>query len=331
MPTSRQYSAGSVIYFEKEKSDKVFILKEGRVILRYISIEENFSEKTETINPGQFFGVKSAIANFPREETATAISNCVILILTVPEFEQLAAKNIDVLMKMLRVFSNQLRNVHKHVRRYLTDEISEQRDIELMKIGDFYLKNKRFDHAVYVYSRYLELYPDSENSGEVRDKLMNAQKGMTMGLSNPNQTVAEIKKANAESSGGNDITKTYYEAVSLFSQNKFNESVQLLSSTLKSAQSADNKEFIEKCHFQLGKCYLKMGDFANSKDKFSFFMKNFPTSTMLKEAVFNLAAAHEGSGEKDQAKSLYSRVMTMGNEDQLSAKAKIKFDELERA
>lgn len=330
MPVARQYNSGSVIYFEKEKADKVFVLKEGKVILRYISIEENFAEKTETITPGQFFGVKSAIANFPREETATAVVNCNVLILTVAEFEQLASKNIPVLMKMLKVFSNQLRNVHKHVRRYLTSDMTERKDIELFKIGDFYLRNKRFDEAVYVYTKYVEYYPDGEFAQECKEKIMNAKKGITMGLGNANPTVAEVKK-NINATSEDNITKSYYEAVSLFSQNKFKESISLLSNILKTAPDDKNKEFIEKSHFQLGKCYLKMEDIENAKDKFTYFIKNFSSNSLIKEAMFNLGTVYEKLGETEQALTFYNKVLSIGTDDSITSKAKNKISDLERS
>ncbi len=330
MPIARTYKAGSVIYFEKEKSDKVFILKEGKVILRFISIEENFIEKTETINAGQFFGVKSAVGSFPREETATAASNCKILVLSVQEFEQLASKNMTILMKMLRVFSNQLRNVHSYVRRYLTQDVIEQRDVELFKIGDFYMKNKRMDQAAYVYSKYLEYYPDGELAEEAKLRYANAKKGMTMGLNNPNPVAAEKQRKSGTSATTNDPTKVYYEAVSMFSQNKFKEASASLSKIVNQGENEKNREFYRKSFFQLGKCYLKMQDYDNAIDKFSKFVKNYPDDSLTKESIYNLGVCYKSQGELDKAKGFFEKVIAMGNEDKITSKAQNELDEIDR-
>ncbi len=331
MPIARTYKAGSVIYFEKEKSDKVFILKEGKVILRYTSIEENFAEKTDTINPGQFFGVKSAVGSFPREETATAAANCKILILSVQEFEQLAAKNMNILMKMLRVFSNQLRNVHSYVRKYLTHDVIEQRDVELFKIGDFYMKNKRFDQAGYIYSKYLEYYPDGELADEAKLRFANAKKGMTMGINNPNRIAAEQKNRTGSSATTSDPTKAYYEAVSMFSKNKFREAANLLSDIVNKGDKGSNNEFYRKSFFQLGKCYLKMNEYDNAIDKFSNFIKKYPDDSAAKEAVFNIGLSYKNIGETEKAKGFFNKVMSMGTEDKINLKAQSALEEIDRS
>ena len=41
------------------------------------------------------------------------------MVFSVPEFEQLATKNTRIITKMLKVFSNQLRRIHKQVQTLL--------------------------------------------------------------------------------------------------------------------------------------------------------------------------------------------------------------------
>jgi TolA-binding protein len=334
MPVARKYNPGSVIYFEKEMSDKVYIIKSGKVVLRYKSIENNYEERAETLKPGEFFGVKSALGSFPREETATAVASTDVLVLSLSEFENLAAKNLKVLMKLLQVFSNQLRVIHKQVRNYITNDDSGKADVELYKIGDFYLKNKKFDQAVYVLLKYIELYPEGEFASEAREKAKQAQKGIAISatksqITSGNSPSASIKKQEPSGESASDITKRYYEAVSLFSQNKFEDSVVILSDIIRGGKTEKNSEFFEKSHFQLGKCYLKMDDWDNAIDKFSSYIKSYPSSNLVKEAVFNLGLAHEGLGEVEKALDFYNKVKEMQPEDQLNKKAGMKIDTLE--
>ena len=53
---TRVYQAGSVVYFAGDKSDRVYILKEGRAQSIFLS-EETGYEARESINVGEFFGV----------------------------------------------------------------------------------------------------------------------------------------------------------------------------------------------------------------------------------------------------------------------------------
>ena len=60
MPKPLQYRAGSLIYFQGDPADKVFILQAGRVNLVYQDIETG-QDVHDLVQPGEFFGVKSAL------------------------------------------------------------------------------------------------------------------------------------------------------------------------------------------------------------------------------------------------------------------------------
>ena len=112
--TTRGYKSGSIIYFEGDKSEYIFILKQGRVILTSNKIEQGeIVETKEEIKPGEFFGVKSSLGKYPRDETAQTFGDTIVLVLTLADFETLVLKNVNVVKKMLRVFSNQLRKIGK--------------------------------------------------------------------------------------------------------------------------------------------------------------------------------------------------------------------------
>ncbi len=113
-PKSMQYKANSIIFFKGDVSDRVFLLNSGKVTLNSIDIETG-EEVHDLIKTGEFFGVKSALGRYPREETAQVLGDASVMAFTVPEFEQLAMKNTRIIMKMLKVFSKQLRHVHSQV------------------------------------------------------------------------------------------------------------------------------------------------------------------------------------------------------------------------
>ena len=92
----RNYKAGSVIYFMGDVGDSIYILKAGLVSLTYHSIETG-EEVRENIQKGEFFGVKSALAKRPREETATVLKDAQALVLTTEEFEKLITSNITII------------------------------------------------------------------------------------------------------------------------------------------------------------------------------------------------------------------------------------------
>ena len=112
MPKAMQYTKGSVIYFEGDHDDRVFIMQAGAVVLQSTDIETG-APVIEQVKSGEFFGVKSAFGHFGREETATALVPTIADALSVQELEVLFSNNKQLIMKMLRVFSNQLRQIHR--------------------------------------------------------------------------------------------------------------------------------------------------------------------------------------------------------------------------
>ena len=57
MPKAMQYSKGSIIYFEGDMDDRIFILQQGSVLLTSTDIETG-KPVAESVKNGEFFGVK---------------------------------------------------------------------------------------------------------------------------------------------------------------------------------------------------------------------------------------------------------------------------------
>lgn len=174
--TTRSYKSGSIVYFENDRSEYIYILKTGRVILSYLRPETG-EELKEEIKPGEFFGVKSALGKYPREETAQTFGSTDVLVLTVADFERLVLGNVQVVKKMLRVFSNQLRKIGKAEREVLGETNSVDPRTELFKIGEYYYRAGKYDQALHAYKKYMEHYPDSKNASTCMQRINDLQSG----------------------------------------------------------------------------------------------------------------------------------------------------------
>lgn len=165
MPKLIQYTKGSIIYFEGDKDERIFILNKGAVSLKTISVETN-DENVEHINSGEFFGVKSALGHFPREETALAATESTVLSFTVAEFEKTFSSNKQVMMKMLHVFSKQLRDVHNRADTILKT-VSADRDVLMLDIANDFYEEERYTACCDVCSKLVSLCPDTPNKAAV--------------------------------------------------------------------------------------------------------------------------------------------------------------------
>lgn len=178
MPRAKNFNAGSIIYFEGDKGDQIYLLKEGKISLSYRDITTG-EEIVDQIAAGEFFGVKSGLTHRPREEAAKVLANSLVYEFTPPEFESLIIKNPNIIIKMLRAFSTQLKNVHKQIQRIVGEKSSGEVSENFFKIGDYYFKNKKYSQAITVYKRYLNYYPNGSLSQHAKKRLKQAQDALS--------------------------------------------------------------------------------------------------------------------------------------------------------
>ena len=171
MPKVVSYTKGSIIYFEGDKDERIFILQKGTLILSSKDIESD-ATITEQIKTGEFFGVKSALGHFPREETATVLTDTTVISMGVTEFEQIFSKNEQVILKMLRVFSSQLRQIHKKTESVMNDAYNfSNPETGMFDVARCFYEAEEFRSCLDVCEKFLARFPNSPNTSEVA-KLM---------------------------------------------------------------------------------------------------------------------------------------------------------------
>jgi len=167
MPKAVQYTKGSIIYFSGDRDERVFILQQGIVILTSTDIETG-TAVTEQIRNGEFFGVKSSLGRFPREETATVVTDTIVVSMTVQEFEKVFSSNQQVILKMLRVFSNQLRQIHKKTESILNKENKDANPQSgMISVAQSFYDDEQYRSACDVCVKFLTRYPDAPNKDDV--------------------------------------------------------------------------------------------------------------------------------------------------------------------
>jgi tetratricopeptide (TPR) repeat protein len=401
---TRSYKSGSIVYMEGDKSDNIYILKAGRVILTTRKVEDKvWVEVKENVKPGEFFGVKSAVGKYPRDETAQTFGETTVLVLSLADFERLILKNISVVKKMLRVFSNQLRKIGKTVREVLGETDTMNPDAELFKIGEYYYKAGRFNQAIHAFKKYIEYYPDAKYSGEAGKRINAIESGNTdvmpasdditaqekpeparprdevsdltdfsidddvppdkSGSSSasddfddmkvdkaPRSPVSEMddflmdKKDDSTDSlddfnidepaaGGNDmdnVNEIFYEAVRLFSEEKYSDALSTYEKVLntKTLKNEAEKRIFEKAHYEVGRCYIKMGNYKEALTALSGMIKKFPKSELYKSALLYIGIVFETTKNVDNAIKYYNQVAAMEPKDQINKEALTRLNKL---
>ena len=223
MPKAVQFKPNSVIYFAGDVDERVFLLQKGRIALTSTDIETG-KQVTEYIREGEFFGVKSALGHFPREESVMVISDALVLAFSTPEFESFAQSNTRIIMKMLKVFSNQLRHIHRQIESMLHSEEQTNPDDGLCSVAKCFFSSQQYKPAAEVAIRYLRLYPNGKHVSEMKQI---AQSNLATEQANggPSQTGSSFSGDARKTDGpvGNDPNLALTLADGLAGQKKWDE------------------------------------------------------------------------------------------------------------
>jgi len=174
MPKAIPYQRGSIMFFEGDKDDRIFILQTGQIILTSQDIESG-ANIVEQIHTGEFFGVKSALAHMPRMETATVIADSQVIVMTVAEFEKIFCNNQAIMMKMLKVFSSKLRELHKKTEAILNNkQRTSLPEVDMLSVAQDFLNDGQYHSAESECKRILEKFPECSNKSAVESLLQDA-------------------------------------------------------------------------------------------------------------------------------------------------------------
>ncbi|PJZ69772.1 cAMP-binding protein [Leptospira perolatii] len=345
-PIIRNYKGGSIIYFEKDRSEDIYVLRNGRVVLTYTAIDTGYEVK-EDVRLGEFFGVKSALGKYPREETAQVIGGATVLVFKLHEFEEFVAEKTHLILKMMKVFSSQLRQVHKKLGEILGQSEARNPAFELMNVGEVFYKNNNLDHAAYAFTKYLDHYPTGPYAGRATELLDLTKKGSPYPINMPPlvydaassratpdmQTIMKpaAEKSNLAAGMDNTITSLYNRAHTFLNVGKFEEAAAIFKDLMvRSDFKYDSeKKLVDNALFQMGVCFLKLNNLETASSTFSTYIKKHPSGESVKESLFHLAEIAEQQGDRQRAGMLFGKVALLPPErDSLSQKSRQKAKEL---
>ncbi|MDX1959604.1 MAG: cyclic nucleotide-binding domain-containing protein [Leptospiraceae bacterium] len=336
-PVIRTYKSGSIVYFEKDKADDIYVLQSGRIVLTYMSVDGK-TEIKEDVKLGEFFGVKSSLGRYPREETAQVVGSASVLVFKMANFELFVAQKTHLILKMMKVFSSQLRQIHGKVR----EQLGQYGDLkspsyELMNVAEVFHKAGNFDHARYAYERYIAHYPEGNYAGRAKELLNLAKKSSMFPLNMPELNYEPEKRSfspNAPTANQGSASKAFKEsydkASQFFDNSKYEEAAVIYKSLIdmKEVKNPEEAKIVERSNFQYGICLSFQSKLDEAYSALSNYVKKFPKGEKVKESIFNLASITEKKGEKDKAVMLYNKVLSLQPEDSLTNEAKEKIASL---
>lgn len=162
----------------QEELDRFFIVKTGRVarMASNFTTGQNVTGKSESLGPGDFFGVISCMARRPRMETVVATEDTTLILIRREHFGSLIQDNSAIALKIIRYFSRQLRYFDMILTVMISKSAVDKQPLDLyghlFMQGEYFLTKMRNQAAAgYAYTRYLQYRPDGAYVDMARKRL----------------------------------------------------------------------------------------------------------------------------------------------------------------
>jgi len=322
MPKAVQYSANSVIYFSGDFDARVFLLHNGHIALNSLDIETG-AQVTEYIKTGEFFGVKSALGNYPREESAMVLTDSLVYTFSVAEFESFAQTNTRIILQMLKVFSRQLRNIHRQLESLMDSKQQTNNEDGLFTVATAFYKSQHYQAAAQVAARYRALYPAGKHLAAIGPIIANsaqmagrsfgeARQPGSMGDTSSGQPTASAPipaTGPIQSTQANDATAdlTFQLAEDLVKQEKWADAYKQYHTIIEMKQGTK----LEAAYLGAAHCLYKQSEFVRCIQLGTGFITQFPKSLKLAEILMFLGMCYQGMERPDKALPFYDKALTM--------------------
>ena len=336
MPNLREYKSGSIIYFEGErKNNLAFLLKKGKCSRSKLSFKTGTTENTPLL-VGEFFGIKAAMGVLPRDETISVLSDSIVYVFTPQEFAAIISKNVSIIFKMLRAFSNELRHIHHAIEGILqsksTDPEGNKNSAKLKDIGYYYLKKKSYPQAKYVFEQYLNHYPNSQEANKIKDQLsttkailagrLDASASFPSSATNFNretQTIDQLGEINdifidplgslEPEPGEKILVETFNELVDVYKQKDLITCYQLVDRIDKLIETPFIKNRLcEKFYLLKPKIAYFRKNYPEAITSAKDFIKHYGNSYWLWNGLLIIAEAMLQNGNTNNAKAVYEKI-----------------------
>jgi TolA-binding protein len=255
--------------------------------------------------------------------------------------------NTRIIIKMLKVFSNQLRHIHKQVENLMENPSAVNAEMGLFKTGEYYLRSRMYSQARYVLGRYLTYYPAGKMTDQAGRYLETAESALSRygdgkgpaplagaSLASPGASQAHdsfdasmsspsaIQAARpSEGAGLSDVAKDYYNAVSLFSQEKYLDALKALKTIV---DVGEDKEYVGKAQFDMGRCLFALNHWDLAIKHFTSIVQSAPKHPDMADILYIMGQAWDKKGDRDKAKAFFTKVLSMPGDEDSSARIKAK-------
>lgn len=295
-PRSVHFKANSIIYFKGDHPERIYVLKQGSVSIKDLDPRTG-KEIITKIKTGEFFGVKAVLGKFSYINTAAVTVDSELVCFDKKDFEALVLSNDRLTMKMLKVFSNQLRNVHKDVQQLMRPSVKSDVESGLFNIGSYYYRHGYPKRAIYALQQYLSYHPGGKFASEAE------------GL---------LARLDSTSSRKKEPVGLYSKAKKLFDDREWDEALSMYKEILKSSDSNSNRV---QSYFECGVCLHELRMYKECVSSMMILVQKYSKYEKIADALYYIGASYMNLGDKGRAKEFLTRATQISSTSPLANKA----------
>ena len=114
LATRRRYPKDTVVFFENEEGDSLFMILEGRIKVTILG-DDGREIILSMLAPGDLFGEMALLDNEPRSATAIAVEESELLLLQRGDFQTVITDNPGISAALIKVLSARLRRANHQI------------------------------------------------------------------------------------------------------------------------------------------------------------------------------------------------------------------------
>lgn len=167
MHAETSFKKGSYIFIEgDEDSSSVYLVKKGRVTHQCSS--PGLSSALKDAGPGDFMGFISAFSGRPRLSSAVAVEDTIVVGIGSEQLFSMLREKSDIAMKIMNSYSHALRRYDSVLMGINPISLLYPPGMSLLRLGEYYMDRGEHTTASYIFNRYVQLYPDSDNISDIK-------------------------------------------------------------------------------------------------------------------------------------------------------------------
>ena len=326
MPKAITYKSNSVVYFAGDVDERVFLLQTGSIALTTVDIETG-DQVTNYIKEGEFFGVKSALGGFPREDNAIVLADSVCLAFKVQEFENFAQSNPRIVLQMIKVFSKQLRSIHKKLASVLDIKEDVSPEDGLFSVVTAFYNSQHYDAANQVCIRYIQNYPQGKYKNDIIS-IVQMSKGMQghsfganmeekieqkiintspHGSAQPTQQIESVLTSVSTPTQNADFQTSYSSGCEIFKAGNPAEAYKHFQAVIDAPDCP--QDILADSYIKGGRCLFDTGDYVKAMQMLTAFIGKCPKSPRIAEALVYLGLCYERTNRADKAAAFYEKAL----------------------